>query len=251
MKQEAKYRGPRGPWSAVANADAKFPDTCTRVNSVLVYGTAFSPTCWTDFFLPLPAAGPLRPKNTLLEKDRKIQFSRTMTWTTFFFVVIGFSSSLALSTRRIVKMRGGGAGSAGNAQAIKVYYGDMPFWRAECVRIALHIGDIPFEDVRDWAEGQKFATFGALPVMSVNGMVLSQTQAMATYVGKLAGLYPEDSWLAAKHDEAINGCTDVTGTIAGTMRIQDEKEKVKTRAARNTEALCACCISGAVCRRAR
>ena len=33
--------------------------------------------------------------------------------------------------------------------SLKVYYGDMPFWRAEVVRLALFMGDVPFEDVRD------------------------------------------------------------------------------------------------------
>ena len=55
---------------------------------------------------------------------------------------------------------------------------------------------------------------------------------MATYSGKLAGLYPkDDDWLAAKCDEVINGCTDVTVTIGGTMRIQDAEEKARARAA--------------------
>ena len=66
---------------------------------------------------------------------------------------------------------------------IKLYYGDMPFWRAECVRLALFIGGIPFVDVRDESrEALKAAgkmPFGAVPVLEVDGKVLSQTQAMA------------------------------------------------------------------------
>jgi hypothetical protein len=120
--------------------------------------------------------------------------------------------------------------------SIKVYYGNFPFWRAECVRMALHCGGVPFEDVRDksWAELREsgVATFGALPVMEVDGKILSQTQAMATFAGKLAGLYPlDDDWLAAKCDEAINGCTDVTNTLGPSMRIQDADEKVAARMA--------------------
>ena len=33
--------------------------------------------------------------------------------------------------------------------SIKVYYGDMHMWRAECIRLTLYVGDVPFEDVRD------------------------------------------------------------------------------------------------------
>jgi len=138
-----------------------------------------------------------------------------------------FSSRPRTPNRRYLTVRGGASTSPPD---IKVYYGDFPFWRAECVRVALHVGGVPFEDIRDWAEGKKYATFGSLPVMMVDGKVLSQTQAMATYVGKLTGLYPEDSWLAAKHDEIINGCTDVTNTVAATMRIKDEAEKIRARA---------------------
>ena len=35
--------------------------------------------------------------------------------------------------------------------SIKFYYGDMAFWRAEVCRLALHIGDVPFEvRARTW-----------------------------------------------------------------------------------------------------
>ena len=31
---------------------------------------------------------------------------------------------------------------------IKIYYSHTPFWRAEVLRVALFISDIPFEDIR-------------------------------------------------------------------------------------------------------
>merc|ERR1711918_22501 len=31
---------------------------------------------------------------------------------------------------------------------LTLYYGDMPFWRAECVRMCLFVGGVPFEDHR-------------------------------------------------------------------------------------------------------
>ena len=112
----------------------------------------------------------------------------------------------------------------------------MPFWRAEVVRLALFAGGVPFEDVRVKfgsdelktmrAEGK--LTFGAIPVMEVDGKMLSQTQAMAVYAAKLAGLHPEDAWDAAKVDECLNGCTDATVTISSTFRLPDE-EKLAAR----------------------
>ena len=131
-----------------------------------------------------------------------------------------------------VWVRGGALHAA--PKEIKLYYGDMPFWRAECLRVALFIGDVPFVDVRDEPRDALKAAgkmpFGAVPVLEVDGKILSQTQAMAAYCGSLTKLRPEDPWLAAKCDEAINGCTDVTTTIGATFRLPDE-EKIAAREA--------------------
>ena len=92
--------------------------------------------------------------------------------------------------------------------------------------MALFLGGVEFEDVRNvpWGELKDKMVFGALPTMEVDGKLLSQTQAMAAYSGKLGGLYPEDPWLAAKVDEAINGCTDVTNSVSVTMRLPEEEK---------------------------
>eukprot|EP00658_Telonema_sp_P-2_P025744 TRINITY_DN20372_c0_g1_i3.p1 TRINITY_DN20372_c0_g1~~TRINITY_DN20372_c0_g1_i3.p1 ORF type:complete len:241 (-),score=55.66 TRINITY_DN20372_c0_g1_i3:267-989(-) len=121
---------------------------------------------------------------------------------------------------------------------IKVHYGDMHFWRAECIRICLFMGDVEFEDARYQGRSDpaydaikhRF-TFGAVPVMEVDGRILSQTQAMAGYAARLAGSMPHDPWDAAKVDEAINGCTDCTTDIAGTFRIHDQAAKIAAREA--------------------
>lgn len=109
----------------------------------------------------------------------------------------------------------------------------MHFWRAEVVRLAFYLGDVPFEDIRDQKRADLIAsgklTFGAVPVLEADGKILSQTQAMAVYAAKIAGLQPEDAWDAAKVDECINGCTDVTSTIGATFRLADE-EKATARA---------------------
>ena len=117
--------------------------------------------------------------------------------------------------------------------SLRVYYGDMPFWRAEVVRLALFVGGVPFDDVRDQKRADLAAagklTFGAVPILEADGKILSQTQAMAVYAAKLAGLHPEDPWEAAKVDECLNGCTDVTGTVGATFRLAED-EKAAARA---------------------
>ena len=124
--------------------------------------------------------------------------------------------------------------SAAHIPSIKLYYGDMPFWRAEVVRLGLFVGEVPFEDIRTQKRDELMAegklTFGAVPVMEVDGKILSQTQAMATYAARLASIHPEDPWLCAKVDECLNGCTDVTTTIGATFRLPDD-EKASARAA--------------------
>jgi glutathione S-transferase len=102
--------------------------------------------------------------------------------------------------------------------------------------MAFFIGDVPFEDCRHANSKELKAagklTFGALPVLEADGQILSQTQAMAVYAAKLAGIHPtDDAWLSAKVDECISGCTDVTGTVGTTFRIQDAGEKIAARKA--------------------
>eukprot|EP00980_Cylindrotheca_fusiformis_P012444 scaffold3054_cov129-Cylindrotheca_fusiformis.AAC.8 len=115
--------------------------------------------------------------------------------------------------------------------SIKVYYFNFPFWRAEVLRAGLYLQDLPFENITDKEELADFkaeglAPFGAFPVMEVDGEILSQTQACAVYVGKLGDMYPsnEDIFAQAKCDEIINGCTDVTETIATSFRAENLKE---------------------------
>ena len=56
--------------------------------------------------------------------------------------------------------------------SIKVYYWNMGFWRADTMRAALYLQDIPFENITDKekmnalkADGK--CPFGAFPVMEI------------------------------------------------------------------------------------
>lgn len=117
---------------------------------------------------------------------------------------------------------------------IKVIYWNFPFWRAEVLRAGLFFQGIEFENVNDKdsiakIRGENKVPFGALPVMEIDGKILSQTQAMATYVGKLGTMYPANTDIMAQAncDEIINGCTDVTNTISATMHGKIPEEKVE------------------------
>lgn len=113
---------------------------------------------------------------------------------------------------------------------IKIYYWNMAFWRADTLRSALYLQGIPFENVTskdkmDGLKAQKKVPFGAFPVMEIDGKILSQTQACASFVGKLGDMYPsnDNPFAQANCDEIINGCTDVTDTISGTFHVEDKK----------------------------
>ena len=126
---------------------------------------------------------------------------------------------------------------------IRLFYTEIPFWRAEVSRLALYIGNIDFEDVRmTWKED--FDTmietgklpygvtspFRQIPVMEVDGQVVGQTGGIARFCGKLSGLYPKnDDILAAQIDQILDAATDITNLVGLTMR---EKEPDKKKVAR-------------------
>jgi prostaglandin-H2 D-isomerase / glutathione transferase len=117
--------------------------------------------------------------------------------------------------------------------SLKLIYLDHHYWRAECTRLALHLADVPFEDARMsykemYASGA--LTFGTFPALVVGGKgVLNQTQAIASYVGKLTGFWPGDPFMQAKADEAIDGLTDVSELVTATMQERDPQRKVQWR----------------------
>ena len=119
---------------------------------------------------------------------------------------------------------------------IKLYYFNFPFWRAEVSRMALHIGGIPFEDVRP--TGEEFRAmksagelpYGQLPVLEVDGFRFGQTVAIARYCGKLSGLYPVDDDLqAARVDELLDTASQITGLLSETMREKDLEKRLAMR----------------------
>jgi len=88
--------------------------------------------------------------------------------------------------------------------------------RAEPTRLALVLGGIDFKDVR--IKGEEFMKmkqggelmFGSLPVMDVDGVQYSQSDAMLRYAGSIADLYPEDPLDAMKVDVVVGALEDMT-----------------------------------------
>eukprot|EP00965_Chrysotila_dentata_P165683 5470372-Pleurochrysis_carterae.AAC.3 len=80
---------------------------------------------------------------------------------------------------------------------------------AEPIRLALTIGDIPFEDVRIGYDGVKALRaqgklpYGQVPILEIDGVVHSQSAALLRWAGKKAGLYPEELQLKI---DAVHEC---------------------------------------------
>jgi glutathione S-transferase len=117
---------------------------------------------------------------------------------------------------------------------LKLVYFDMDGGRGETARLALSIAGIAFEDDRiafpDWPKCKDETPYGAIPVLTVNGERLAQSNAINRYVGKLAGLYPDNAWQAAFCDEVMDSVEDLMNAIVPTL-FMPEEEKIKARKA--------------------
>ena len=124
---------------------------------------------------------------------------------------------------------------------IKIYYSQLPFWRAEVLRVSLFIKDIPFEDVRVSREefinliktgflpNGKRSPFHQLPVIEVDDKIIGQTGAIARYCGKVSNLYSDDMLKAAQIDQIIDAATDITNVVSPTIREKNEVKKMEDR----------------------
>jgi glutathione S-transferase len=95
---------------------------------------------------------------------------------------------------------------------LKLTYFDIHGGRGEPARLALHIGGIAFEDHRfafpEFAELRKATPFGQVPTLHVDGVLVTQSDAITRYAGKLTGLYPTDAYQALLCDEVMNAIED-------------------------------------------
>jgi glutathione S-transferase len=95
---------------------------------------------------------------------------------------------------------------------LKITYFDFHGGRGEPARLALHIGGIAFEDSRfafaQFAEVRKSTPLGQVPTLHVDGVQVTQSDAITRYAGKLTGLYPQDAFQALLCDEVLDAVED-------------------------------------------
>jgi len=118
---------------------------------------------------------------------------------------------------------------------IKLSYFDFDGGRGEPIRLALAYGNIPFEDHRipgsDWPKVKDQTPLHQLPVMEVDGKIITQTNTLCRFVGKMAGLYPADPLEAAHADEAMADVEDLLIKMVPSLFMEDPEEKRRAREA--------------------
>lgn len=117
---------------------------------------------------------------------------------------------------------------------IRLSYFDFDGGSGETARLALSIGGIAFEDDRigfeDWPRRKAEMPFGAVPVLEVDGRRVAQSNGINRFVGKFAGLYPDDPWQAAVCDEVMDTVNDIGAKVFATFELPDAEKKTQREA---------------------
>jgi len=118
---------------------------------------------------------------------------------------------------------------------LKLTYFDAP-GRGEIIRLALFVGNVPFEDERlsreEFRKIKPTLHYRQLPVLSVDGRVMAQSLAIARYVGALSGIYPTDNLMNAfMVDEILMASDDVFTSILQYIWETDSEKKANMLAA--------------------
>ncbi len=109
---------------------------------------------------------------------------------------------------------------------LKLTYFNVHGGRGEPARLAMIIGGIAFDDHR--IEFSELATFRSklplkqVPVLEIDGKVITQCNAINRYVAKLADLYPVDAFEAMLCDEILEAHEDITDHLVATFGLQGE-----------------------------
>ncbi|MBT8078035.1 MAG: glutathione S-transferase family protein [Gammaproteobacteria bacterium] len=111
----------------------------------------------------------------------------------------------------------------------KLTYFDFDGGRGEPARIAFHAAGIEFEDNRisfpEFNEMRQGTRFNSVPVLEIDGIEVSQSNAMNRFIGKMAGLYPSNELQALYCDEVMDALEDLTHYIVPTMGKEGDELK--------------------------
>ncbi|MBV5299509.1 MAG: glutathione S-transferase family protein [Rhodoferax sp.] len=112
---------------------------------------------------------------------------------------------------------------------LKLTYFDIHGGRAEPIRLALHLGGVAFEDFRfpfaQFADVRQTTPFGQVPTLQVDGVQVTQCDAILRYAGKLASLYPVDPFQALLCDEVMYVVEEASVKLGPTFRLTGDAQK--------------------------
>jgi glutathione S-transferase len=112
---------------------------------------------------------------------------------------------------------------------LKLTYFDFHGGRAEPIRLALAVGGIAFDDYRfsfpEFAEVRKSTPFNQVPTLHVDGVQVTQCDAILRYAGKLAGLYPTDPFQALLCDEVMFVIEEAGVKMGPSFRMTGDAQK--------------------------
>lgn len=117
----------------------------------------------------------------------------------------------------------------------KLTYFDAPVSRGEECRLALHLANVEFEDVRikptDWPALKPKMPYGAMPVLEMPGKApLAHSNAILVMIGRKHGLHPSDDFEAARHEGMMQHVEDLRGVVGPTLRMSDADKKAAREA---------------------
>ena len=111
----------------------------------------------------------------------------------------------------------------------KLTYFDFDGGRGEPVRIAFHAAGIEFEDHRisfdEFMQTRSTMRFTCSPTLEIDGVEVTQSNSMLRYVGKMAGLYPDDATQALYCDEAMDAVEDLLHQVVQTFGLEGDPLK--------------------------
>ena len=112
----------------------------------------------------------------------------------------------------------------------KLIYFDIPGGRGEPLRIALHAAGIDYRDERwefpEFNQRRGDLRFRAVPVLLIDGEMVTQSNAIGRYVAKQAGLYPDDPLQALYCDEVCDAVEDLTHYVVQTFGLKGDALRV-------------------------
>ena len=111
----------------------------------------------------------------------------------------------------------------------KLTYFDFDGGRGEPVRIAFHAADLDFEDHRisfeEFMQTRSNMPFQCAPVLDIDDVAVTQSNAMLRYVGKMAGMYPADPLQALYCDETMGVIEDLLHHVVHTFGLEGDELK--------------------------